>query len=46
MTDTIHIKAGDRVEISSKLYDVKLVSNEAERDSHLKVYLNRVTAAD
>jgi hypothetical protein len=40
------IKAGDRVEIISKLYEVKLVSNEAERDSHLKVYLNRITAAD
>jgi hypothetical protein len=43
---TVNIKAGDRVEISSKLYDVKLVSNEAERDSHYKVYLNRITAAD
>jgi SPP1 family predicted phage head-tail adaptor len=43
---TTNIKAGDRVEVSSKLYDVKLVSNEAERDSHYKVYLNRITAAD
>lgn len=40
------IKGGDRVEINSKLYEVKLVSNEAERDSHLKIYLNRITAAD
>lgn len=43
---TTDIKAGDRVEIASKLYEVKLVSNEAERDSHYKVYLNRITAAD
>jgi len=41
-----NIKGGDRVEIGSKLYEVKLVSNEAERDSHLKIYLNRITAAD
>ena len=43
---TIDVKAGDRIEISSKLYEVKLVSNEAERDSHLKVYLNRITVSD
>lgn len=43
---TVNIKAGDRIEITSKLYEVKLVSNEAERDSHLKIYLNRITAAD
>ena len=40
------IKGGDRIEITSKLYEVKLVSNEAERDSHLKAYCNRITVAD
>lgn len=43
---TIDIKGGDRVGVGTKLYEVKLVSNEAERDSHYKVYLNRITAAD
>lgn len=38
------IKSGDRVEYVSKLYEVKFVSNESERNSHLKVYLNRITA--
>ena len=41
-----NIKGGDRVEYSSKLYEVKLVDNAAERNSHLKVYLNRITASD
>ena len=43
---TTDVKAGDRIEIGSKLYEVKLVSNEAERDSHLKIYLNRITVSD